>query len=166
MDAAVDAITRDIKESGFSSAEEFINMDSFERAKRLKFFKDPNMDQAWKDLTDLERQRATKDATNKVVTLLMQDPVTHPMELLEAQMDSIFRADSQRQFLQGLRNMPVNSDTLGNIQYMVEIGKSETKTIRAIVKWGYDADHFNPSTISCISFSTGFQYCLVTSSAS
>jgi len=129
VDAAVDAITKEIKDNGFSSAEEFINMDSFERAKRLKFFKDPNMDQAWKDLTDLERQRATKDATNKVVTLLMQDPVTHPMELLEAQMDSIFRADSQRQFLQGLRNMPVNSDTLGKTQYMVEITGSESKSI-------------------------------------
>jgi len=130
VEVAVEGITKEIKDNGFSSAEEFINMDSFERAKRLKFFKDPNMDQAWKDLTDLERQQATKEATGKVVTLLMQDPVLHPMELIEAQMNSIFRADSQRQFLQGMRNMPVNSDTLGNTQYMVEIGTAETKTIK------------------------------------
>lgn len=120
VDAAVKTVTQEILDNGFSSADEFINMGMEERAKRLRFFKDPQMDDAWKALSEEGRKAAKKDAESKLMTLLLQDPVTNPLELIDMQMSSIFRADSQRRFVDGLARLPAVMDTLGKTKMMVE----------------------------------------------
>jgi len=120
VDEAVKTTTKEILDNGFSSADEFINMGMEERAKRLRFFKDHQMDEAWKALGEEGRKAAKKDAESKLMTLLLQDPVTHPLELIDMQMSSIFRADSQRRFVDGLARLPAVIDSLGKTKMMLE----------------------------------------------
>lgn len=115
VDEAVKGVTKEVIDSGFESVEDFLNMGVTERAKRLKFFKAPDMDQAWKDLKPSEQLAEQKAATKKALTLLLQDPVTHPLELVDMQLSSLFRADSQRRFLGGLANTPAALDKEGRV---------------------------------------------------
>ena len=119
VDEAVKGVSKEVSAAGFNSDEEFLNMDLTERAKRFKFFRAPDMDQAWKDLTPLEQKKATEEVTKKAMTLLLQDPVHNPMELIDMQISSLFRADSQRRFLTSLANTPAMLDETGKVANLV-----------------------------------------------
>lgn len=147
VDEAVKTVTKDILDNGFSSADEFINMGMEERAKRLKFFKDPNMDEAWKAMTEEGRKAAKKDAESKLMTLLLQDPVTNPLELIDMQMSSIFRADSQRRFVDGLARLPAVTDSLGKTKMMVEPVEANGHTYKVTGPNGKEAPYSRLSEI-------------------
>lgn len=120
IEAAVKTVSQEVKDAGFTSTSDFINMGMEERAKRLKFFKDPDMDAAWKALDDPGRQAAIKDSESKLMTLLLQDPVQHPRDLVEMQLSAIFQANTQREFLSGLSRLPVLQKDGSNLLHMVE----------------------------------------------
>mgnify|MGYP001558282358 CR=1 FL=1 len=128
VEAAVDTVAKEVKDAGFASNEEFLNMDMTERAKRLKFKDVGNMDQAWTDLDVTAKKAALKESQTKTMTLLLQDPVTNPLELIDMQLSSVFRADSQRQFVRGLANTPTNVDAKGTVKNMISPMKGATLT--------------------------------------
>lgn len=106
VEALVETARKDVLAAGFASEEEFLNMDGIQRAMRMKLPKSSNMEKDWAALPEAERKAAEKLATEKVATLLLQDPITNPLELIEMQLSSVARADAQRIFVEGMMRTP------------------------------------------------------------
>lgn len=111
VEAAVKGVETRVQEAGFENGDDFLQSSREERAKRLHLQRKADIDQAWENMTEKERIAARKVSDDATVTLLLQDPITHPADLIDIQLSSLFHADSQRNFLRGLIQMPVNVGT-------------------------------------------------------